>query len=275
MLRRGKKKTPETTALTVSETGLQPSKIAHVSEKLRPTKGYAHYFHFGLTSFLPVFVFILVQIELPLVALLIILLSKWRMFVVRPRFWIANLRANAVDILVSVALLGFMQLAITDTWRLIWAVVYAAWLLVIKPGSTPVWVAAQALLAQAFALSALYLAWGDAPLLVFVSATWAVCYLSARHFLTSYEEPYINLFASLWAYVGAALTWVLGHWLLFYGLVPQPVLILTVLGFGFGSLYYLSDQDKLSDFARRQILLIITAVIVVLLVGSNWGDRTL
>ena len=122
-------------------------------------------------------------------------------------------------------------------------------------------------------LSAMYILWSQSSLLTLVIATWAICYLSARHFLSSFDEPLVPLIAHTWGYFGAALTWILGHWLLFYRFVSQPMLILSVMGVGLAALYYLENNDRLSVFVRREILLIMSAVIVVVILFSSWGDR--
>lgn len=246
-----------------------------LSARLKPAKGFSHYFHFGLTSFLPVILLVLVQIDLTFVAFLVILLSKWRMFVVKPRFWLANLRANAVDLMVGFSFLTFMNISHSNSWRLGWAAAYMAWLLFLKPGSNMFLVSLQAFFGQTLALTAIFLGWPNAPLAGLVISSWAIGYLSARHFLSSFDEPYSPLYASLWGYFAGALTWVLAHWLLFYSAVAQPTLLLTVLGFGLAGMYYLDENDKLSDLLRRQFIFIMVAVIVVVFVFSNWGDRTI
>ena len=67
--------------------------------------------------------------------------------------------------------------------------------------------------------------------------------------------------------------WVLGHWLLFYGIVAQPTLLLVILGYGLAALYYLDHFDKLSTVIRRQFVFIMIAVVVIVLTLSNWGDK--
>src|SRR5262245_14540168 len=196
-------------------------------EKLKPIGDLSRLAHLGSNVLLALLVFVLVRIDFVHIALTLILLSKWRMFAVRPRFWVANVRSNAVDIMVSVSLLIFMAYSDTQALQLAWAAGYAVWLVVIKPASQPMMVSLQVMAGLLFGLSALFLAWGDSPLYWLVAAAAAICYLSARHFFDSFEEPYAKLLSYLWAYVAASLVWVLGHWLLFYGVVAQPTLILV------------------------------------------------
>lgn len=245
-----------------------------LTSKLKPTQGFSHYFHLGLTSFLPAIVFILVRIDFVQLALLIILLSKWRMFVVRPRYWLANITANAVDIIVGASLLVFMDHSASVGLQLFWAAMYGVWLIFIKPRSEVLAVSLQALIAQITGLIALYLAWTEAPLLGVVIATWLVSYLSARHFFTSFDDEYAAFYSHTWGYFSAALTWLLNHWLLFYGLVPQPALLLSVLGFSYAGIYYLYETERLTPLFRRQITFIMFAIVLVVLVFSDWGDKT-
>jgi len=67
----------------------------------------------------------------------------------------------------------------------------------------------------------------------------------------------------------------LAHWLLFYGVVSQPTLFLSVLGFGIGTLYYLEKRDRLSVLVRRQFVFVMVAIIVIVVVLADWGDKTL
>jgi len=119
----------------------------------------------------------------------------------------------------------------------------------------------------------LYLAWSAGSLYALVFSSGVLCYLSARHFFDSFDEPYARLLSYLWGYFGAALVWLLGHWLLFYGIVSQPTVILVALGVGLATLYYLDHFDRLSSALRRQILFIMGALLVIVLALSNWGNK--
>lgn len=243
--------------------------------KIKPASGYSQFLHIGLNILLPILIFVLVRIEFVQVAMVLILLSKWRMFVVRPRFWLANIRANAVDIIVSLSILLFMVNSGSPFAQFLWAAGYASWLTVIKPMSSTFMVSLQATLGLLFGLSALFIGLGSAPMYVLVLGSGLVCYLSARHFFDSFDEPYARLLSYGWAYFGAALTWVFGHWLLFYGngLVAQPTLILVALGYCLAALYYLDHYDKLSKLVRIEIMAI-TAVTIVAIVGSLLVNTT-
>src|ERR1700750_965579 len=159
--------------------------MLQLPHKIIPTKGFSHLIHLGLNIALPIIAYILVKIDFVSVAILLIFLSKWRMFAVPARYWIANIIANSVDIIVAVALVLFMASTNVTWWQLLWALAYGVWLIWLKPKSDVLFVSAQAMIGQLLALSVLYLKFGDSSLVVLVAGTWLVTYLSARHFLTS------------------------------------------------------------------------------------------
>ena len=246
-----------------------------IPSKLKPAQGFSHYFHIGLTSFLPAIIFILVRIDFVTLAFAVVLLAKWRMFVVRPRYWLINLISNAVDIIVGLSTVIFMSHTQSMALQLIIAALYAVWLVFVKPGSSVLSVSLQAFISQAVGMVALYMALVEAPTLGMVVFTWIISYLTARHFFTSFEDDFNDFYAFTWAYFSAALVWLLGHWLLFYGIIPQPALLLTVLGFGLAGMYYLDEKARLTPLVKRQIMFIMFAVVVVVLVFSDWGDKTI
>jgi len=249
--------------------------IKPLATKLKPASGISYFLHLGLLVLLPIVVFILVRTQFVQLALIIVLLSKWRMFSVRPRFWPAIIRANAVDIIVGLSIVLFMNHADTTWLELLWAALYGVWLVAIKPASGIFMTSAQAMIGQLFGLSAIYLTWSSAPLASLVLATGAICYLSARHFFDSFDESYTKLLAYLWAYFGAALAWLLGHWLLFYahGVISQPTLILSIIGYGLAAMYYFDHSERLNTTLRRQFIFIIVAIMFVVLTFSDWGDK--
>lgn len=245
----------------------------------RPTKaprrsGLAALAHVLLTFSLPVVVFVLVRLDFSWLAATLILLSKWRMFAVKIRHWPANIRTNAVDVFVGLSMLIFMILSDAQSLQLAWAVMWAVWLLVIKPRSSTAWIGVQALIGQSVALTATYLYWSNSSTLVLMLFTWAICYLSARHFLSAFDESMSRATAQAWAFFGAAVGWLSGHWLIFYGPIAQPALLLGVLGYGLAAIYYLEHADRGSKNVRRQLVAIMTAVILFLIIFSDWSDKT-
>ncbi len=244
-----------------------------ILRNLKPTSGIAPFLHLVLVFVLPMAAFVLVRLNFVQLALSIIVLSKWRMFAVKPRFWAANVRSNAVDLMVGLSLVLFMTHSGSLVVQILWAVLYAVWLLAIKPRSGVPMVTTQAFIGQLAALSALYLAWGSGPIYGLTLLSGLFCFLAARHFLDAFDEPYAKMLSYVWGYFGAALAWLLSHWLLFYRGVSQPTLLLSTLGYGLAVLYYLDHNDRLSKGIRRQFIFIMVAIVLVVLAFSDWGDK--
>lgn len=247
--------------------------MRQILRKLKPVSGFAYFLHLGLVLVLPVAAFILVRLNFSQLALSIVVLSKWRMFAVKPRFWAANIRANAVDLMVGLSAVLFMVNTSSVLLQFTWAVLYAVWLLAIKPGSSTFMVTMQAFIGQLAALSALYLTWTAGPVVGLTLLTGLFCFFAARHFFDVFDEPYARMLSYLWGYFGAAIAWLLSHWLLFYGVIAQTTLLISALGYGMAVLYYLDHHDRLSVGLRRQFIFIMLAVVVVVLAFSDWGDK--
>lgn len=242
--------------------------------KVKPASGFANIFHLALLITLPIVVFIFVRLQFVQLALIMVVLSKWRMFAVRPRFWASNIRANSVDIIVGLSIVLFMSYSSNSTLlQATWAVLYGVWLIVIKPRSSLFMTSLQAGIGQLFGLTALYLTWVSGPLAGLTLITGVVCFLSARHFFDSFNEPYARLLSFVWGYFGAALAWLLGHWLLFYQIVSQPTLLLSALGYSLAALYYLDHHSRLKRGLQRQFVFVMIAVVLVVITFSDWGDK--
>lgn len=235
--------------IELSRSGWGLAKIAHLTARI----------------LLPFLLLILVRIDIIALAFALVVLAKWRMLAVRPRFWLANIRGNAVDIIVGLSTVVFVIQSSSLAWQIAWVVLFAVWQVSVKPSDKTWAVGLQAYIGEICGLVAAWLAWGSAPVFVLALVSGLVCYLSARHFFDAFEEVYAKLLSYLWAVFAAATTWLLGHLLFFYGPVNQPTLLLAAVSFGGATLYYLDHFDRNSKLARRQIILLILIVIGVIL----------
>jgi len=248
--------------------------MPNLPNRLKPIRGFSHSIHIALNVLLPIISYVLIRIEFVGLAIALIFLSKWRIFAVKPRYWMTNIVSSGVDLMVSLALVIFMANTTVTWWQLLWMFLYIGWLTFLKPRSDVLSVSAQAMVGQLLGLSVIYLKFGDSSLAILVAATWAVAYLSARHFLTSFEEPNSALISHIWAYFSASLAFVLGHWLLFYGTIAQIIVLLTTLGYSMAALYYLDVTEKLSASLKKQLLLAVFMVFIIIIVLSDWTGST-
>ena len=191
--------------------------------------------------------------ESPILAYIFILLSKWRIFAVRPRFWFANIQTNLLDTLVGLSVVtllwqatGALPLQITLT------ILFALWLIVIKPLSGRVAMVFQAGLAQFVAIIALFTVSYAWPSFLVVLIMWLIGYTAARHVLSAYDEEDMNLLSLLWGLVVAQLGWLGDHWAIAYALpftkmlfpgavvqIPQIAIIITALSWFAERSYFL------------------------------------
>ena len=242
-------------------------------DKIKPTAGFSYAIHIILLVLLPIAIFALVKLNFVQLAFSLVLLSKWRMVAVKPRFWPANIRANSIDIIVGLSIVIFMTHSASVGYQFIWVALYVIWLTVIKPSSNLLMTSSQAFIGQLCGLAALYLAWSTGPLYGLTLVTGVVCYFAARHFFDGFDEPYAKLLAYSWGYFAAALSWLLAHWLIYYRFLSQPTLLLSTLGYGLAVLYYLDHKEKLNKAIRRQFVFVMVAILIVVLVFSNWGGK--
>jgi hypothetical protein len=226
-----------------------------------------------MLTIIPALIYVLVRLEFVAFAFVVVLLSKWRMFAVKARHWPANIRANAVDILVGLSVVVFVSLSSLTWMQVIWLTLYGLWLLFIKPRSTELWVGAQALIAQTTSLIAIYLVWNEASETSLTIAVWGVTYLCARHFLGAFDESMARGSAYVWAFFAASLTWLSAHWLLYYKVISQPALILTIIGYGLAAMYYLQHTDRLKTGVRRQFVFLMVAIVLFILIFSDWSGE--
>lgn len=220
-------------------------------------------------------------------AIVLVILSKWRVFAVRPRYWWANLQSNMVDFIVSISIVIHMvtinaQAGIADNSKLLILVGltlgYIGWLLFIKPRSKRFYVALQAGIAVFLGISALFAISYNWPVSIVVAGAWLIGYSSARHILSSFDDETHALFLALaWAFVVAEITWVSYHWAIAYPLpifpslmLPQAALAITLvsfLGYKVYDSFYHHAKVRMSDVLLP--LLFTVSVLLVLLVIFN------
>ncbi len=225
-------------------------------------------------------------------ALALVLVSKWRVFAVRPRYWFANLRSNLVDFIVSVSVVIHLytidQSALSDSRKLIvmgiLTALYIAWLLFLKPRSKRSYVAAQAGVAILLGVSALFTVSFDWPVSIVVVGMWLIGYSAARHVLSTYDEETHGLFIALgWGTVLGEIGWVGYHWAIAYGLpvisslmLPQVAIISVLVSFvaykAYDSFYH-NQKIRTNDIILP--LLFTLSVIAVLIFVFNRVGTTI
>ena len=221
----------------------------------------------------------------PWLAIAAVLLSKWRVLAVRPRFWFANLIANMVDIIVGVSAVVLLVAAQGGVVaQIIITLLYVVWLLFIKPRSRRVYVALQALIAIMVGITALSLVSYSWDSIFFVLAMWGIGYVAARHVLGSYDEPHTTLYSMIVAFMFAEFGWLGFHWLMAYPLpgsgniqLSQLALLTALLTFvaerAFAS-YHKYGTVRQAD-VLPSIILAVALGVVMLIFAQLFGTDAL
>ena len=214
--------------------------------------------------------------------LILVLVSKWRVFAVRPRFWFANIQANLVDVIVSISFV--LNLYAIDNAGLstggawvgmgLLTLLYIAWLLFLKPRSKRAYMVAQSGVALFFGVMTLFSVSYEWPVSVVVLGMWLIGYATARHTLSSYDdEDYIMLLTMSWGVVLAEIGWLAYHWTIAYTLpfasnlvIPQIAILAIMLAFvahrAYDSFYH--HQKIRSSDVLMPIIFVVSLTIVLL-----------
>lgn len=213
-------------------------------------------------------------IESPIAAFALVLLSKWRVLAVRPRYWFANIQANLVDIIVGVSTVMLLYAASGAlAAQIILTIMYVGWLLYIKPRSKRIYIAIQAGTALFMGVTALMTVSYDWIASVVVLAMWLIGYSTARHVLGSYEEAHISFYSLVWGLVMAEFGWLAYHWAFAYELpgvgdikLSQTAIVALAISFVTERVYasYIKHGSVRSADVMLPILLSVSLVLVIL-----------
>ena len=251
-----------------------------VSKRKLPIGEIAHLF---LNVLLAVSVFSLVYVGDSAVyaALGLVLISKWRIFAVRPRYWWANVLANIVDVTVSLSIVALLYLAGTaDSYslglQLGITAFYILWLVLIKPRSKRFWVVLQASLALFLGTWALTAFSHETYLLVCVLSFYTIGVGVARHVLALFEESEMSLMSMVFGLILAEIGWLTYHWSVAYSVnflgdfkLPQMAIISLALGLCIYSLFSAARSGKSSKLFAGEVVapvLFSVAIIAVLVI---------
>lgn len=203
---------------------------------------FSELLYVALNVTLAVAIFAIVRaVASPAPALLLVLLGKWRVFHVNPRHWLANIQANLLDVIVGMSAVMLMysvgSLSLGLWLQVLITILYAVWLIVLKPRSTKAAVVAQAAVALFAGTATLFIISYGWPIELVVIGMAVVGYVTARHVLVQFEEKQFRFLSIIWAFIMAQVGWVLSHWVIAYSIpvldirIPQAVLVVVLLSF--------------------------------------------
>ena len=195
--------------------------------------------------------------DTPWPALALLALSKWRTVAVRPRYWWMNIVSSLPDLVFGASMVLLMWLSgqnalLNGGWswipQLILGVIYAVWLIWIKPKTDKKWVFWQAGVSQFFAIAAIFSLASRLPLVIVVALSFIVAFGTARHIFTQFEEESQTFLALSYGFLVATIAFAAWHWTVGYTLsslgaggmlleIPQVAIIISALGFAMERVY--------------------------------------
>ena len=197
----------------------------------------------------------------PVLGLILVLLSKWRVFAVRSRFILLNIKSNLVDIIVgcSIVLLTYYAGASFLPVDFVLMAVYCVWLLVIKPLSSENATLIQSLVAVFLGISAATIMSANLDSIVITLLAFLIGYAGSRHVLSQTSDNNFTLSTLVCGLVFAEVAWLCHSWSIIYTFgntgirIPQLAIILTIFAF----VYNYARQNMIKyqdDFRFKHII---------------------
>lgn len=212
-----------------------------------------------------------------LIGLVLIVVSKWRVFAVNHRYWLLNLRSSLVDFIVGVSFVLLAYAAGTTFLpvHFVLMISYAVWLIFIKPRSSSRFAVIQALIAVLLGTTTATIFAAISDSIVLVASEFLIGFAASNHVLVQSNEEnptYISLVVGL---IFAEIAWLSNSWLIIYtfgssGLcLSQLAIILTVLSYAYFQIYNESvTHDGKIKFGNVAVPIIFSLVVVAVLIIS-------
>lgn len=233
--------------------------------------------------------------ELFALAVVVLLLSKWRIVATQPRFWVQNFIKNSCDILFGLGTVSLMyyyheqflsKSLLSGSSNLSWLVFGLAgllfvWQIFIKPRSSRAWVATQS--AASFSVAQLaiwtyYPQYFDSGFVLIVLAVGAA-FIAGYHFSRQVDdfEGRLATYMFVWSSIFAMLSWASWLWNVQYVLsgvfiVPQIVLSGGITGYYLATLVAINARSRADR--RTQFLLqsgYYGFIMLLIVFASRWG----
>lgn len=212
----------------------------------------------------------------PVLGILLVLVSKWRILAVRRRYLWLNLKSNLVDLIVGISVVFLTYYAGNTLLPVDFILMgfYVIWLTIIKPQSSETATLAQSLISVFLGISAAMFVTLGQDSLTIVLLAFLVGYAASRHVLAQSSSKDFTLTTLVCGLVFAEVAWLCQSWAIVYTFgntgirIPQVAIILTIFAF----IYNYARQAMIryqDDFRFRHILapvlfgIILVGIIVI------------
>jgi len=206
----------------------------------------------------------------------LVLLSKWRMFAVRPHYLWLNIKSNLVDLIVgfSLVLLAFYSGSTPLVVHYVLAAIYTIWLTIIKPKTAENWNLAQALFAIFFGTAAASIIGASTNSVILTVLEFIIGYGAARHVLAQNNNMNDNGYPALiFGTIFAEIALLCHSWLIVYAfmdlgiIIPQLAIILTIFGFMVERIYTsVEERDGIFQFKDVAAPVLFSIIIIAIVI---------
>ena len=175
----------------------------------------------------------------PILGLILVLISKWRVFAVRVRYLWLSIKSNLVDIIVGVSVVLLTYLAGPKFLAVdfVLMVFYPIWLLFIKPLSSDKATMIQSLIAVFLGISAVAMLTASFDAIFMILFAFIIGYAASRHVLAQSSEQDFTFSTLICGLIFSELAWLAHTWSIIYTFgasgirIPQIAIILTIFAF--------------------------------------------
>ena len=210
-----------------------------------------------------------------LIGLILVVISKWRIFAVNHRYWLLNLRSSLVG--TSFVLLAYAAGTTVLPVHIALIAGYAIWLILIKPRSSEVFTIIQAITAILLGTTTATIFAAITDSTVLVIACFIIGYAASNHFLVQNSEEDPGFVSMACGLIFAEIAWISHAWLIIYTLgttgicVSQLSIILSVIAYAYFQICDISTKTrgklKFSQVALPVMFSLL--VIIVLVIGFS------
>ncbi len=197
----------------------------------------------------------------PMLGIILVLVSKWRVFAVRARYIWINLKSNLVDIIVGLSVVLIAYYAGPDFLPVDFVLMafYSVWLLFIKPLSSESAAMAQSLIAVFMGMCAATIMSANLNAIAITFLAFLVGYAASRHTLIQSNDKDFTLTTLVCGLVFSEIAWLCHTWSIIYTFgntgirIPQLAIILSIFAF----VYNYARQAMIkyqADFRFKHIL---------------------
>lgn len=243
----------------------------------------------AFSSFLHVFlkialavasVFITLISGSPIIGIILVFISKWRIFAVRPRFWSLNIRSNLLDFTVGISFVLLAYIAGTELSiaHIIITALYTLWLVYIKSRTSDSWIIAQSLICIFFGSMAAIFITSTVDTIFLVLAMLIIGYSSARHIFAQVSNVSLPIITAVCALLCAEIGWICSGWNIIYDIpvidvmIPQASIIITIMSYAFAKTtrsISRNDGKFVTEEALPPIIFSLITVSILIIFFSN------